>query len=326
MLRRLVGDERFFAATRAFVAENLYRAASWRALPAAFERETGSDLEWFFRQWVEVAATPELALERAAVRSIGGKHELQLTVTQKLPAFSLAVPLTVHFEGGGKETSLVRMSADRSEFRQLFEKRPVRVVLDEGYDVLRRLTPEESPPMIATLLARPRLTLIGTPDEQARFGGLMEAFEREGALAALEGRHQEWARRESVLKGAAERGGEAPRLAISRTTEPSAAIANLPASLILLGEHGLLLRELFGRAIEPPQAGFSLVLLKHPRSAGDMVAILNADSKAQVDASIDALIRHPRYSSAAFRDGRLISYELRAGARGISREVANPGG
>jgi len=51
-----------------------------------------------------------------------------------------------------------------------------------------------------------------------------------------------------------------------------------------------------------------------------------ATSKAQVDAAIDTLIRRPRYSSAAFRDGKLISYELRAGARGVSREVGNPGG
>jgi hypothetical protein len=52
-----------------------------------------------------------------------------------------------------------------------------------------------------------------------------------------------------------------------------------------------------------------------------MVAVLQATSKAQ-DATLDRLINRPRYSSATFSDGKLISYELRSGARGISREVA----
>ena len=94
--------------------------------------------------------------------------------------------------------------------------------------------------------------------------------------------------------------------------------------LILLGEHEPLIRALFGR-VELPRAGFSLTVLKHPRSPGDMVAVLNATSKAEVDAPYDSLIRHPRYSSAAFSGGKLISYELRNGARGISAEVAGEG-
>ncbi|OGA55549.1 MAG: hypothetical protein A3G81_13640 [Betaproteobacteria bacterium RIFCSPLOWO2_12_FULL_65_14] len=323
MLRRLVGDERFFAAMRSFVAENLYRVASWAVLRKAFEREAQLDLGWFFRQWVEVAATPELALEKVSVRDAGGTHELSLTVTQKPPAFSLAVPLTIYFEGGGKESRLLPISAQRSEFRYLLEKKPVRAVFDENYDVFRRLTPDEAPPMIATLLARPRLTLIGTPAEQDKFSDLLEAFEHQGSLTALEGRHQEWARRQPIPKGVARRGDGAPGRAIARTMETSADIASLPTSLILLGEHDPLLRELFGRSVELPRAAFSLTVLKHPRSPGDMVAVLQAASRAQVNAAIDTLVERPRYSAAAFRDGKLVSYELRAGARGISREVAH---
>lgn len=56
-----------------------------------------------------------------------------------------------------------------------------------------------------------------------------------------------------------------------------------------------------------------------------MVAILKATSKAEVDAAYDRLIRQPRYSSAAFSGGKLIHYELRNGARGISAEIAAEG-
>ncbi|TAK83581.1 MAG: hypothetical protein EPO20_18240 [Betaproteobacteria bacterium] len=196
------------------------------------------------------------------------------------------------------------------------------MVLDESYDVVRRLTPPEVPPMIATLLARPSVTLIGTAEEQAKFSGLTGAFESAGASIALEGQHQEWARRQPIPKGVARRGDSAPGRQIARAMETSADIADLAASLILLGEHDPLLRELFGLRVELPPAGFSLTVLKHPRSPGDMVAVLQATSKAEVDAAVDRLIDRPRYSSATFTGGKLISYELRSGARGISREVA----
>ena len=322
MLRRLVGDERFFAAMRGFVAEHLYRVASWSDLRKAFEREAGADLGWFFRQWVEGAATPELGLENFSVRAAGGGYELRLALTQSAPGFSLAVPLTIYFEGGGSETKLLPISGGRAEFRYAVAGKPLRIVLDENYDVLRRLTPSEVPPMIATLLARPRITLIGTPDEQAKFSGLIEAFEREGALTALDGRHQEWTRKVPPFRTAALPPGKTgnQRL-IVRSGQSGEAIIGFPTSLILLGEHEALSRALFGR-VELPRAGFSLAVLKHPRSPGDMVAVLDAASKAEVDAAYESLTQHPRYSSAAFSGGKLISYELRNGARGISAELA----
>ena len=172
--------------------------------------------------------------------------------------------------------------------------------------------------MIATLLARPRVTLIGTPEEQAKFSSLTEAFEREGASMALRGEHQAWARREPVFKTSAPRpGATPPHRIIARSTESTAAIASLQTSLILLGEHEPLINALFGR-VEQPRAGFNMKVLKHPRSPGDMVALLRGTSKAEVDAAYDALIRRPRYSSAVFSAGKLIDYELRSGERGIS--------
>jgi hypothetical protein len=52
------------------------------------------------------------------------------------------------------------------------------------------------------------------------------------------------------------------------------------------------------------------------------VAIVAASSKAEVDAAYSELVSHPRYSSAAFDEGKLISRELRQGQRGISAVIA----
>lgn len=186
--------------------------------------------------------------------------------------------------------------------------------------MLRRLVPAEVPPMIATLLTRPQVTLIGTPAEQAKFGALLDALDQEGSSIALEGEHREWVRREPVVKDSAR---PARNASIVRSTGSTAALAGQPGSLILLGEHEPLIRALFG-GVDPPRGSFSMTVLKHPRSPGDMVAVLNATSKAEVDAAYEKLIRHPRYSTAAFDGGKMISYGLHNGAQGLSREIEAP--
>jgi len=322
MLRREAGDEDFFAAMRSFLTENLYRQASWAELRKAFERTTATDFSGFFRQWVEGTATADLGLEGVSASSVGKKHELRLTVVQKGPVLALTVPLTIYFENGRSTKKSLKVSGQRNSFKFALEQRPVRIVVDEDYDVLRRLTIAEVPPMIATLMARPRVTIIGTSAEQAKFSSLIGALDKEGAASALTGEHREWTRRAPIFKSGAVPRSDAkpPQRVIARSTESTAAIAGKRSSLILLGEHEPLIRLLFGR-LQLPDAGLSLVVLKHPRSPGDFVAVFRAASKSEVDGAAEKLVDRPRYTSATFSGGKLTSYELKNGDRGISRNI-----
>ena len=270
---------------------------------------------------------PELALERGAVAAAGDKHELRLTLTQKPPASSLSVPLTVYFERGGSKTAMLQISGEREEFHYLLDEKPVRVVLHEDYDVFRRLTPAEVPPTIDTLLTRRRLTLLAPPGEEAKFRTLIDTLEREELPMALYGWFQERPRKESPAAAARFRPPPwAPPGAPSKRTQlrvehaAVAAAETSETSLILFGADHPLISALFDR-VELPRGGFTVTVLKHPRSPGDVVAIFTAKSKAEVDAAYRELVNHPRYSSAAFDAGKLIWYELRQGQRGISSEV-----
>ena len=324
MLRRTLGDERFFAVMRGFVRENLFRAVSWADIRRTFERATATDLGWFFARWVDGVAMSELGLEGVSVAPADNRHELRFTVTQKPPVLPLTVPVTLYFERGGSEAVVLQIPGERNDFRYLLNEKPVRVVLDEGYDVFRRLTPDEIPPTVNTLLTRPRVTVIAPPAEQAKFGKLIDAFEHEGAPIALYGWGEEHARKNRPVATAARSRPPAATTArreLRRAAGSSAVLETSRTSLILLGENNPLVAGLFGH-VDFPRGGFTITVLKHPRSPGDVVAILTAASKAEVDAAYGTLIDSPRYSSAAFNGGKLTSYELRSGQRGISSEVA----
>lgn len=324
MFRRTLGDERFFAVMRDFVRENLFRDVSWADIRKTFERATATDLGWFFDRWVDGIAMPELGLEGVSVAPAGNRHELRFTITQKPPVLPLTVPVTLYFERGGSETVNLQIPGERQEFHYLLNEKPVRVVLDENYDVFRRLTPAEIPPTINTLLTRPRVTVIAPPAEQAKFGKLIDAFEREGAPIALYGWGQELSRKNRPAATAARSrppGATTAWRELRRAAGSGTELETSRTSLILLGENNPLVAGLFGH-VDFPRGSFTITLLKHPRSPGDVVAILTAVSKAEVDAAYGTLIDSPRYSSAAFNGGKLTSYELRSGQRGISREVA----
>ena len=61
MLRREIGDERFFAALKALVVEYGGKRAGWKDLEALFGRVAGRDLRSFFARWVEQPGAADVA-------------------------------------------------------------------------------------------------------------------------------------------------------------------------------------------------------------------------------------------------------------------------
>lgn len=63
MLRKMVGDEAFFASLNTYLTDNAYTAVEAADLRLAFEKVTGLDLTRFFDQWFFSSGHPELNIE-----------------------------------------------------------------------------------------------------------------------------------------------------------------------------------------------------------------------------------------------------------------------
>src|SRR3972149_1715028 len=62
MLRVMLGDEVFYKGLRCVIAAKGFKVANWNNFRDSFEKVSGKDLRWFFRQWVEGAGAPQLTL------------------------------------------------------------------------------------------------------------------------------------------------------------------------------------------------------------------------------------------------------------------------
>jgi len=168
MLRLELGDRLFRQGLQRFYADNLYRAAGFGDLRAAFETVSHRDLGWFFGQWVKRVGAPELKLGSveafmAKKYQPGRQYVLNLTLRQIQGGdpYRLKVPVAVTVKGTEDVRMLtVPMEAVRASTTIYLNAPPLRVDVDPGFDLFRRLDRREIPPALTQAFGARRAVIV----------------------------------------------------------------------------------------------------------------------------------------------------------------------
>ena len=147
MLRSTMGDEKFFAALKAFLTQNAWKSVTTADFRASCEAAMGEELRYFFIQWVENNGAPEFKLEYTIFRTQKG-FRVQGKITQDLDTFRMPVDLKIETEGNPEEKRVDVMGTS-SEFSVETFGKPKSVVIDPGNKVLRM-----SPQMLVDVAIR----------------------------------------------------------------------------------------------------------------------------------------------------------------------------
>ena len=130
MLRDAIGDAAFWRGIRAYYREHLNGLASTDDLRQAMERESGQDLAWFFRQWLNRSGVPALA---GSWHYDAGASQVVVTVTQTQPGDPFRFPLGIGITaaaGSPLRVKRVDVTARESTFTIPVDGEPSSVVLD----------------------------------------------------------------------------------------------------------------------------------------------------------------------------------------------------
>lgn len=122
MLRRLIGDDPFFAGLRDFYATWRYRKAGTDDFRAAMEQASGQSLERFFDRWIFGSRIPEVHFSSR----ISGS-ELKVRLEQKGDIFDVPVTVTIDYRDGTTDEIIVPLT-DRVVERTIPLKGAVRDV------------------------------------------------------------------------------------------------------------------------------------------------------------------------------------------------------
>ncbi len=112
MLRRLVGDEAFFAGLRRYYADNRFKKAGTDDLRKAMESTSGRNLERFFERWIYDSSIPRLRLSS----TVDGQ-DLIVRFEQVAGVFDLPITVTVTYTDGKTEEHLVLLTEAVTEQR-----------------------------------------------------------------------------------------------------------------------------------------------------------------------------------------------------------------
>ena len=164
MLRRHIGEEAFWGALRDIYQKYLFRPASWRQLRESFERSSGKDLTFFFRQWVEHSGAPLPALEDVTAVPAGSGWSVKGAVSQATTDFYFNVPLVLESAAGAAVVRRLDVGAEKTSFALDATGRPIALTVDPNYDLFRRLYPSEIPPSINTIKSASSVVVITAAD------------------------------------------------------------------------------------------------------------------------------------------------------------------
>src|SRR5581483_1831240 len=154
------GQDEPLTAFRDFWRTQRFHIAAWSDLEHAFEAASGRDLEPFFTQWLTRPGAP--AVRIASAHAIKHAHgwRTTATLTQDATPYSVRVPLVVD----GTTTHVFDFNEPTSRFTIETKERPREIALDPELRVLRRLAPDEAPPILRAVMVAPAASVVVLSD------------------------------------------------------------------------------------------------------------------------------------------------------------------
>src|SRR3989304_1893315 len=261
MLKNLVGDDTFTRALREFTEEKKFPDASWKDIESDFEKVSGQDLKWFFSQWLTRNDVPSFDVKDLRVVVIKGVPTVSFDIIQKGQPFKFDLPVRIVTEKGDKK-DIIQIEEKKKNFEIQVEERPIRIIFDENYDIMRKLTDKEFPAVLPRFFRDDKRIVIFSEEEKEKYSALIDDLTKKGF----------------IVKDGKEVKDEDIR----------------NSSLFVLGFESPILKRLFGKIIES-EKGFTVIVKKNPLNDERIVAYAYGETKEEVDSAALKIFRNDEY-------------------------------
>ena len=144
MLRKLVGDDAFYASLNRYLTQNKFSDVEIAELRMAFEDVTGQDLMWFFDQWFMKPGHPELKVEHKYQNGQLSLQVQQLQDTTYMPVYRLPLKVSV-WENGKRTDYPIEITKAQEAFTLPVATQPQLVLFDGEQQLLGVVEHQKSP-------------------------------------------------------------------------------------------------------------------------------------------------------------------------------------
>lgn len=279
MLQNKIGEEKFIEGLRDFYHRLKHQKASWETLIASFEKVTGSTLQDFFEQWLTRSNLPILNVNNFRVDEDEGRPVMRFILHQANEGepFQLSVPLTVITDNEMIRRS-IELTGKDTEVEIPLSSAPRKLILDENYDLMRRLAPTELPPVWSRVVgAKEKLVVVDHNQEQGLFEPMLNLLESMGF-----------------------------RIVSAKDVKNKDIAA---AATIFLGTSSSASRNLFAQP-DHPGTGVTVDIRANPLNPNLAAVLISATDKEEVGRVVRKIRHYGKYSYLHFEQGRVITKRI----------------
>lgn len=287
MLKDLAGEDSFYAALKSLIGNKMFKTAAWTDIRDAVESASGKKLDWFFKQWLEQKGGPELEVDNVLMAYRGSRAIVSFDVVRKGGEYRLSLPVTVRTREG-----LVKKKFDIEKESTSLDMEisgtPLELSIDEDYDIFRKLSFAEYPPVISRLLGAEKRIFVSPAGKEAEYEPLA-----------------------SYLKG----------IGFNEKKEEEVKYDDLKSSSLVIPNAGSpIITRLFG-GIEKRKEDFSVSVRENPYNKDGVIAVV--DGEPPMIAALSPRIRHyGKYSLISFNDGKNVLKTIKESQKGLREKIA----
>lgn len=294
MLRRLIGDDAFYAGLADFYQKMRYQRAGWQDLQDSFAQKTTIPLADFFSQWLTRSELPKLAARGLTLDEKDGAPRLTFTLRQlQETPYHLTVPIRVRTAKGNID-KLVEISDADTEVEIALPTYGEELAIDPGYDLMRALADSEFPPV------------------WSRFAGAADKL----AVLPVAGEEETYAPVIAMLSEM-----NCPTKPADQVTDKDVA----GKAVLFLGTDSTMARALFART-SYPSPGFTLDIRNNPLGPEQVAVLISASGKEEAEKAARKLTHYGKYSFLHFKGGRIQEKIITKSDQGLCYPLDEPPG
>lgn len=288
-LRGIMGPEYFVQSLRLFASSFKGKAASWQDLQTVFETTSGKDLTQFFKQQLTRKDVPTLQVTNIRTQNKQDTSILDFTISQatKQP-YTLMIPIRVKTMSGSQDF-IREITEQKTAISISLSSPPLSFTVDPDYELFRRLTVSEFPPVWSRFIgAEHKLLIVGKDQEQSPFAPFIKWAEQ-----------QDW------------------------TVIDDESVSNQQLSensLLFLGTESAAFKSLFGGE-SPAQEGFQITVQNNPLNKKEVSVLARSSSDLETTQVVHKLNHYGKYSSLSFEKGRIRQKEITPSSNGIEYQL-----
>jgi uncharacterized iron-regulated protein len=293
MLEKQIGAELFQKTLQAFYAVHMHKQANWADIESSFKKVSGKDLTSFFEQWLTRKDVPDLEIRDIKTVEQEGMPEVSFLLVQNTETpYTLEVPITI-LDERGRIDKTISIDKKETKVKMALRRLPQELILDANYDLMRKLTTMELPPVWSRFVGAEKKIIVTPLADSGKtiYTPLLEQLKESGStlLEADKAKDSDFA----------------------------------DASVIFLGTDTSISRSLFAKP-DNPNLGCVIDIRPNPLNPDQVAVLVNAEDQDEMAEAARKLRHYGKYSYLHFMSGEIVDKRITETDNGIRHTLDIP--